>query len=79
MLRTGDQAGDARFIEQTYAPAALVEYSAEDRASWLARIHTDTGGFEIDRVVGSAPEWVQAEARDRITGLPQGCEPPKPD
>jgi CubicO group peptidase (beta-lactamase class C family) len=69
VLRTGDQVGYARFIERTYAPAALAEYSAEDRASWLARIHTDTGGFEIDRVAGSAPEWVQAEARDRITGL----------
>ncbi len=69
VLGTGDQAGYARFIERTYAPAALAEYSAEDRASWLARIYTDTAGFKIERVVGSAPEWVQAEGRDRISGL----------
>jgi len=69
VLETGDQVGYQRFIEKTYAPAALGEYSAEDRASWLARIYTDTGGFEIDGVVGEGPEWGQAEARDRITGL----------
>lgn len=69
VLATGDQKSYERFAQRNYSPAALSEYSAEDRASSLARIYTDTGGFEIERVVREAPTFVQAEARDKITGV----------
>lgn len=70
MLGTGDQAAYERFAQQNYAPAALAEYPAEDHAASLARIYTDTGGFNDVRVVGEATDWVQAEACARITGIP---------
>lgn len=69
VLGTGDQAAYERFVAKKYAPAALVEYDVEDHASSLARIYADTGGFTVERIAGESPEWVQAEARDRITGV----------
>ncbi len=69
VLATGDQAAYERFIEKNYAPAALADFPAEDQAASLARIYTDTGGFTLERVVGESPQWVQAEARDRMTGI----------
>lgn len=68
VLAAGDQSAYERFVQKNYAPAALAEYDAEDQASSLARIYTDTGGFTVERIVGETAEWVQAEARDRIIG-----------
>lgn len=69
VLATGDQAAYERFVQATYAPAALAEYPAVDHAASLARIYTDTGGFTLDSIAGETPQWVQAEARDRILGI----------
>jgi CubicO group peptidase (beta-lactamase class C family) len=69
VLDTGDEAAYDRFVRQNYSPAALKEYPPEDHVAWLARIYTDTGGFAIERMAGEGVTWVQAEARDRITGV----------
>ena len=69
VLATGDQAAYERFVQQNYAPAALAEYPAEDHAATLARIYTDTGGLTLERIVRESPDWVQAEARDRVVGI----------
>jgi D-alanyl-D-alanine carboxypeptidase len=68
VLNAGDQAAYERFVRKSYAPAALADDSAEDHAASLARIYADTGGFELERVVGETSQWVQAEAHDRIAG-----------
>lgn len=68
VLATGDETAYERFVQKHYAPTTLAEYDAEDHASSLARVYADTGGLTVERVVGETPEWVQAEARDRITG-----------
>lgn len=67
-LATGDQAAYERFAQANYSPSALAEYPADEHADTLARIYADTGGFDLERVVGEQAAWVQAEARDRITG-----------
>jgi CubicO group peptidase (beta-lactamase class C family) len=69
VLATGDQAAYERFVQQNYAPATLAEYPAEDHAATLARIYTDTGGLTLERIVRESPDWVQAEARDRVVGI----------
>lgn len=69
VLDTGDQAAYERFVRENYAPAALAEYDAENQAALLARVYTDTGGLTIERIADQSPEWVQAEARARITGI----------
>jgi hypothetical protein len=69
VLATGDQAAYERFIEKYYAPAALAEFGAEDRASSFARIYTDTGGFTLERVVRETADWVQAEGRDQMVRM----------
>jgi CubicO group peptidase (beta-lactamase class C family) len=68
-LNTGDQAAYERFIDQNWSPAALEEFAAEDHASSLARIYTDTRGIELERIVRSSPEWLQARGRARLTGI----------
>ncbi|HYN46445.1 MAG TPA: serine hydrolase domain-containing protein, partial [Allosphingosinicella sp.] len=70
LIRTGDQAAYERYAQGHYAPAALRESSAAYQASLLARIFTDTAGFQDLRLVGAAAGWVQAEGRARITRLP---------
>lgn len=70
LIRTGDQAAYERYARGHYAPATLQESSAAYQASLLARIYTDTAGFQDLRLAGEAPGWIQAEARARITGLP---------
>jgi len=70
LIRTGDQAAYQRYAQGHYAPTALQESSASNRASQLARIYADTAGFRELRLVGEAPGWVQAEGRARITRLP---------
>lgn len=69
MLHTGDQAGYERFVRSHWSPAALKEYPAEDHASSLARIYADTRGFDLERIVRTSPEWVQARGRARLTGI----------
>jgi D-alanyl-D-alanine carboxypeptidase len=68
VLASGDQATYGRFVQKNYARAALAEYPAEDFASSLARIYTDTGGLTLERVTSETPGSVQAEAVDRMTG-----------
>jgi CubicO group peptidase (beta-lactamase class C family) len=70
LIATGDQAGYERYATGHYAPATLADSPAAYQASLLARIYTDTAGFEALRVVASAPGWIQAEGRARITALP---------
>lgn len=65
-----DQAAYERYAAAHYAPATLAESSAAYQASLLARIYTDTGGFEELRAAGSAPGWEQLEGRARLTRLP---------
>ncbi len=67
-LATGDQAAYERFAQANYSPSALTEYPADEHADTLARIYADTGGLDLERLVGEQAAWVQAEARDRITG-----------
>ena len=68
VLASGDQAAYERFVRENYSPRALAEYPAEDHASSLARIFAETRGFRLERITGEAPQWIQAEARDRIAG-----------
>jgi CubicO group peptidase (beta-lactamase class C family) len=67
-LNSGDQAAFERFAEANYAPEALAENDPAKQADFLARIYTDTGGFDLDAVTGAGPGWVQAEAHDRMSG-----------
>jgi CubicO group peptidase (beta-lactamase class C family) len=67
-LATGDQAAYERLAQANFAPSALAEYPADEHADTLARIYADTGGLDLERLVGEQPGWVQAETRDRITG-----------
>lgn len=69
VLQTGDQAAYETFVERHWSPAALQKYPAEDYASSLARIYTDTRGFDFERIVRTSPEWVQARGRARLTGI----------
>lgn len=69
LIGRGDQAAYERFAASRYAPTVVNESSAAYQASLLARIFTDTGGFEDLRPAGAAPGWLQAEGRARITGL----------
>jgi CubicO group peptidase (beta-lactamase class C family) len=68
-LNTGDQATFQNFAEANYAPAALNEDDAVNRAAALARIYTDAGGFTDVRTVSQVPTRVQADARARITDI----------
>lgn len=70
LIRSGDQAVYERYAERQYAPTTLRDSPAAYQASLLARIYTDTAGFNDLRLVGVAPGWIQAEGRARITGLP---------
>jgi CubicO group peptidase (beta-lactamase class C family) len=67
-LAVADQAAYERFVRANYSPAALADSSPEDLTSALGRVHMDSGGFTIERVVRETPALVQAEARDRIVG-----------
>ena len=67
VLVTGDQTAYEQFAQKNYSPAALAEYPAAGQADSLARIYTDTGGFQLERITGEGPDSVQAEAVDRIT------------
>lgn len=68
-IASGDQAAYQRFAESRYAPETLRDSPAAYQASLLARIFTDTAGFEGLRPVGAAPGWIQGEGRARISGL----------
>lgn len=70
LIATGDQAAYERYAATHYAPATLAEAPAAYQASLLARIYTDTAGFDGFRTAGAAPGWVQLEGRARITGVP---------
>jgi len=69
LIGRGDQATHERFAASRYAPSLLQNSSAAFQASLLARIYTDTAGFDDLHPVGAAPGWVQAAGRARITGL----------
>lgn len=69
VLQTGDQAAYEQFIERHWSPAALTEYPAEDHASSLARIFTDTRGLVLEGIVRTSAEWEQARGRSRLTGI----------
>jgi len=69
LIARGDQAAYERFAASRYAPSVLQDSPAAYQASLLARIYTDTAGFDDLRPVGAAPGWVQAEGRAKITGL----------
>src|SRR5262245_34409134 len=68
-LATGDQRAFERWVRASWTAAALAEIGAEDRASWMARTYTDTGGFDVERVAGEQPGWVQLRARARRTQI----------
>ncbi|HEV2865321.1 MAG TPA: serine hydrolase domain-containing protein [Allosphingosinicella sp.] len=69
LIGRGDQSAYESFAASRYAPSVLADSFAAFQASLLARIYTDTGGFDRLRPVGAAPGWVLAEGRARITGL----------
>jgi CubicO group peptidase (beta-lactamase class C family) len=69
VLGTGDQAAIERFAGKYFAPKTLQEFPAADVSAWLARTYTDTGGLAIEGIAGETPDWVQAEAHARITGI----------
>lgn len=69
VIGTGDPAAYEGFVLQNYAPAALADSSVEEQADRLARIFTDTGGFEIERIAGQSSGWMQAEAHDRTAHI----------
>jgi CubicO group peptidase (beta-lactamase class C family) len=69
VLQTGDQAAYEQFIKRHWSPAALEKYPAEDHASSLARIFTDTRGLVLEGVVRATAEWEQARARSPLTGI----------
>jgi len=69
LIGGGDQAAYERFAASRYAPTLLQDSSAAFQASLLARIYTDTGGFDDLGPAGAGPGWIQAEGRARITRL----------
>jgi CubicO group peptidase (beta-lactamase class C family) len=70
LIATGDQAAYERFAAGRFAPATPADARAAYQASLLARIYTDTAGFDRLGPARAAPGWVQAEGRARITGVP---------
>src|SRR5262245_54952190 len=68
-LATGDQRAFERWVRQAWDAASLTETGPEDRASQMARTFTDTGGFDVERVAGEQPGWVQLEVRARRTAI----------
>ena len=70
-LNTGDDGQYLRFSATHLTATALKEYPAEIWGSEFAKMFADTGGIDIDRIVGEQPGWVQAEGRDRMSGTRQ--------
>ena len=71
-FNAGDDAQYLRFSSTHLTPAALKDYPAEIWGSEFSKMFADTGGIDLDRIVGNGPGWVQAEGRDRM-GATRQC------